>query len=116
VQVALQRRFGAQIQTSMDEQVLWFEWQRAEPVDLTGVYRAVIGGGMGLSGFRLLGDFVFGENSAQLRDARSPELTYRGPARAAGPWDIEVAGYESRDRKPAVVAVRDYKRPQAYQE
>lgn len=98
----------------MDEQVVWFEWKRDEPIDLPGIRQAVIDGGMGVSEFRLLGRFQFGEGWAQLQGDQSPRLSYGGEVLANGIWDIEIAGYEP-GATPRVYRIREYAQPKQYQ-
>ncbi len=99
----------------MDDQVLWFEWTRTTPIDLNELHRAVRDGGMGLAGLRLLGDFHFDDGWVQLQDSMGPKLQYGGKAVQDGLWDIEVVGYE-QGAKPAAFSIREYLRPQAYQD
>jgi len=98
----------------MDAQVLWFEWPRETPIDPHEVFTAVIDGGMGLSAFRLLGEFEFGQGHVQLKDKMSPQLEYGGKKQADGKWDIEIIGYEE-EGPLTVFKIAEFKQPEKYQ-
>lgn len=114
VQVVLQRRFGAEIQTSMDSQVLWFEWTRETPIDVKEIYAAVNDGGMGLQSMQLLGEWEFGDGWARLKGNMSAKFEYGGTNPGNGKWSIEVVGYADED-PPAVYAIKEFEQPEKYQ-
>jgi hypothetical protein len=98
----------------MDAQVLWFEWTRETPIDVNEVYQAVVDGGMGLSEFHLLGEFMFTEGAMQLAGGMSGKLEYGGRKQADGKWDIEIIGYETGE-VPTVFKLAEFKQPEVYQ-
>ncbi|MBE7491977.1 MAG: hypothetical protein HS108_09530 [Planctomycetes bacterium] len=99
----------------MDDGALWFEWKLPRVVEPHEVFTAVKEGGMGLTAFRLLGEFEFGDKSAQLKDGKSPRLVYNGPRRENGRWNLEIAGFEKKGAAVEVIGAAPYKRPQVYQ-
>lgn len=114
VSTTLKRRFGVPIQTSMDAQVLWFEWPRETPIDIDEIYEAVIDGGMGLEALRILGEWEFTEGYAQLANGMSVKFEYGGKNPGNGKWDIDVIGYADTG-PPAVYKIYEYKQPVVYQ-
>ena len=115
VQVVLRRRFGAQIQTSMDEQVLWFEWTQPRAIVPHEIFAAVKEGGMGLQALRLLGHFEFEGKQAWLAGGMTAKLVYEGPPRASGKWDLELAGFTKKDAPVEIINARPYEQPKVYQ-
>ncbi|MBX3475482.1 MAG: hypothetical protein KF754_13975 [Planctomycetes bacterium] len=103
------------MQTSMDDGALWFEWKLPRAIDASEVFAAVKEGGMGLAEFHLLGEFEFGDKSAWLKDGKSAKFVYTGPPRANGKWDLEIAGFEKKDKAAEVVAAAPFRQPQVYQ-
>lgn len=114
VSTTLERQFGAEIQTSMDAQVLWFEWPRETSIDIDEIYETVIDGGMGLQALRLLGEWEFTDGFAQLADDMSVKFEYGGKNPGNGKWDVDVIGYADTG-PPAVYAITEFKQPEVYQ-
>ncbi len=103
VDTTLQRQLGVKPQVDMAENVIWFKWEKPEPLDPALVYAAVTDGGMGLQSFKLLAEFSF-ENGL----AKTPaiqDLEYTGEARPKGAYAVEISGYEFEGERCKVVAV-----------
>lgn len=111
VDTTLQRQLGVKTQVDMLENVIWFRWEKNEPLDPSRIYAAVVEGGMGLSAFRVLGHFDFEQGQARTKGASFP---YSGETRASGNWTIELTGYEKKDGKPRVSSVLPYFEPKVY--
>lgn len=99
----------------MDDQALWFEWALDRPIDPHEVFAAVKEGGMGLQSMRLLGDFEFSGEQAWLRGGMTAKLVYKGPKRADGKWNLELAGFEKKGMAIEVIDAKPYERPKVYQ-
>lgn len=99
----------------MDDGALWFEWKLPRAIDPNEVFAAVKEGGMGLAEFHLLGEFEFADQTAWLASGKSPKLVYKGPKRANGKWNLEIAGFEKKDIAVEVVGAAPFKQPEVYQ-
>ncbi|MCC6572868.1 MAG: hypothetical protein IT462_03665 [Planctomycetes bacterium] len=95
----------------MDQNIIWFKWDKKEPLVPGRVFKAVTDGGMGLESFRILGTFSFSEGHARIGGL---DFGYEGEVLADGAWDVEIAGYDEPGDKIRAIAVVPYVEPPVF--
>lgn len=111
VETTLQRQLGVKPQVSMDENTIWFRWDKPQPLDPARVFRAVTDGGMGLNEFRLLG---YAEASEGNLSVGGLTLDYEGAPFEPGMRDVEIIGYETPGARYKAIAVNPFVQPKVF--
>jgi hypothetical protein len=112
VETTLKRQLGVNPQVDMDEAVIWFKWEKDEPLAPWRVNKAVVDGGMGLTKFLILGRFEFAGGEA--RGPHGLSLAFKGEAPEAGRWTVQIYDYEQKDGTAKVAALEPYFEPKVY--
>ena len=112
IESTLIAQLGVKLNISMDSTIVWFVWDKDEPLEPWRVHKAVTDGGMGLTEFFILGDFTF--ENGRAKTTKGIDLKYEGDARKAGRYAVEIMAYEEEEMELEVFDVKDYFQPKVF--
>ncbi len=112
IETTLKAQLGVKLNISMDSTIVWFVWDKDEPLEAWRVNKAVMDGGMGLTEFFILGDFQFKDGKATT--SKGVVLDYEGAPIKDGKWAIEITRYDSEEMQPKVYEVKEYFTPKTF--